>query len=191
MPKLAIAGLLVLAAMAASASAQNLLVNGNFDTNLDGWQFPDATPTWAALDIDGSPSSGSAYYANAQAAASTQLVVLSQCTPITEAGAYLVTAFGLAATGQANGHLVGSYTLDVHHTDCSGGFVALGGNYIATTGQWESFQSPAIIVTPPAPPLMSINVLLRVDKIDAGGSFAGNFDAISLVRDTIFMEGFD
>ena len=191
-PKFAAAcGLLAFAAVTMPAIAQDLLVNGGFDSSLNGWQFPDAMPAWVPLDIDGSPGSGSAYYDNAQATGGTQLVVLSQCVPVTEAGAYLVTAYGLAATGQANGHLVGSYTLDLHHTDCSGGFSALGGDYIAATGQWEAFRSAAIVVSPPAPALMSINVLLRVDKTDAGGNFAGYFDAVSLIRDTIFMGPFD
>jgi hypothetical protein len=183
--------LLVVMGLPACASAQNLLSNGSFDTDLGGWQFKDATPTWSPMDIDGSPNSGSAYAVNAQASSGTQLVVLSQCVPITLAGAYVVQAWGYAATGQASGHLVGSYTLDVNHTDCSGGFVALGGNYINSAGQWASFNSGAIIVTYPPQPSMSINVALRVDKSDAGGSFAGYFDDVSLVRDTIFDGGFE
>jgi hypothetical protein len=188
----AMCGLLVLAAAPVScALAQNLLSNGDFATDLSGWQFPDATPSWSPFDIDGSTDSGSAHAANSQANADTMLVMLSQCVPITQAGLYIVRAWGYAATGQSNGHLVAGYTLDLHHTDCSGGFSAVGGDYIATASQWGSYSSGAVLRIDAPQPLMSINVLLRVDKTDAGGSFGGYFDAISLVRDTIFIDSFE
>src|SRR5215475_4218049 len=102
--------MLIAAAMPIRASAQNLLSNGDFDNDLSGWLFPDSTPTWSSFDIDGSPNSGSAHGVNAQAGADTALVMLSQCVPITLAGAYVAHASGYAATGQSSGHLVGAYT---------------------------------------------------------------------------------
>lgn len=185
-------GLLVLAAALAScALAQNLLGNSDFATDLSGWQFPDATPSWSPFDVDGSPNSGSAHAVNSQANADTMLVVLSQCVPITQAGLYIVRASGYAATGQSSGHLVAGYTLDLHHIDCSGGFSAAGGDYITTAGQWGSYSTGAVLRIDAPQPLMSINVRLRVDKTDAGGSFGGYFDAVSQIRDTIFINSFE
>src|SRR3954454_2501115 len=55
---------LLIASLTAPATAQNLLVNPNFDTNLFGWQVgvvPGVSVSWnGALDADGSPASGSA-----------------------------------------------------------------------------------------------------------------------------------
>jgi hypothetical protein len=82
-----------LAASATPAGAQNLLSNGDFAARqqLSGWEFSDAMPTWTAFDIDGLASSGSAYFLNDSADPGTQLVVLRQCIPITEAGVYIVS----------------------------------------------------------------------------------------------------
>jgi hypothetical protein len=184
--------LLALAFAPICASAQNLLSNGDFDTDLSDWQFPDATPNWSSFDVDGSPDSGSAYALNMEATAGTQLVVLSQCVPITQAGLYIVRAYGYADTGQSNGDLVAGFKYDLNHTDCSGPYSGLGGNYIRPHGQWSSYSSGnAILISYPLPASMSIEVYLRVDKTDAGGSFGGNFDGVSLIRDTIFIDGFE
>lgn len=183
------------AAAAAPAAVQNLLANGDFASGIElgGWEFPDAMPTYSAFDIDNASDSGSAYALNASTDPFTQLVVLRQCVPITQAGVYILTASGYADTGQsASGNLAASYALAPSQTDCGGGFSTLGGGFIESTGQWTSFASGAAINVPnPPAPSMSIQVLMRVDKNEASGTFGGYFDAISLVRDTLFIDGFE
>jgi hypothetical protein len=57
-----------------------------------------------------------------------------------------------------------------------------------SAGQWAPYSSGSVIrISYPPPPSMSIDVRLRVDKTDAGGSFGGYFDDVSLVRDTVFI----
>jgi hypothetical protein len=51
----------VTALLSANVSAQNLLVNPDFDTDLSGWS---GIGSWSQLDAWGSPSSGSATWIN-------------------------------------------------------------------------------------------------------------------------------
>lgn len=182
-------------ATASAAGAQNLAGNGKFATDLSGWSNPDAVPVWSSFDIDGSPTSGSAYYANTQPNAGTQPVVLEQCVAIAQKGAYIFGVSGYAPGGQtASGNLVGGYAVDVAHADCSGGYSALGGFFFTHMGQWESHststtQNPVLIVS--LNPAASILIELRVYKADASGSFGGYFDDAYVIRDTLFQSGFE
>ena len=177
-------------------AAQNLVTNGQFASDLSGWQFPDATPTWAAYDVAGSASSGSAYFVNTQAASGVTLSVLEQCIPVTQTGAYVFGVSAFTPTGQASaGALLGNYSVDLHHVDCSGGCSTLGGFEIPGLGAWAayatttSFNPPLLVQS--LNPDASIAVELLVQKTPAGGSFGGYFDAVYLIRDTLFMSGFE
>lgn len=186
--------LAILCTLPGVLAAQNLLINGSFekDLGLSGWEFPDSTPVWSSFDIDASPDSGSAYAINTEADPDTQLLVLSQCVPITQAGLYIVGAHGYVDTGQSTGDIAAGFAVDLNHTDCSGGYSIISGNYIPSAGQWGSYSSgTALRISSPPPSLMSVEVYLRIDKTDAGGSFAAYFDDISLVRDTIFIGDFE
>lgn len=196
--RLTSAALGLLAAFASAARAQNLVANGDFATSvaLADWDFPDATPTWMAFDINAAPASGSAYFLNTQAAAGVRQQVLKQCIPITQKGTYIFGVAGYTPTGQASsGNLVGSYAMDLHHADCSGGYNAIGGFYMPSLGAWTTYST----TTPANPPMnvsallpeASILVELGVEKAPANGSFGGYFDAAYLVRDTLFMDGFE
>jgi len=185
-----------IASLADTACAQNLLANGDFDTDFSGWDTPEVMPAWSSFDADGSPSSGSVWFANTQAGTSVRQAVVSQCIPITETGAYI---FGGAAYTPANqastGYLVGGYLVDLHHADCSGGYSAMGGFFMTSLGQWThyattgGFYQPLIV--PSLNPEASILIQFAVEKNDAGGSFGGYFDDAYLIRDTVFVDGFD
>lgn len=184
------------ASIACTAHAQNLLANGNFDTDLSEWNMPDATPSWSSLDVDASPASGSAYFVNTQADANARQVVLLQCIAITEPGVYVFGAAAYTPTGQAGtGYLVGSYAVDLHHADCSGGWSAAGGFFMQSLGEWQRYAATGgmypLLIVPSLNPEASILILFAVEKTEAGGSFGGHFDAAYLIRDTIFDDGFD
>ena len=177
-------------------AAQTLVTNGHFASDLSGWQFPDATPTWVAFDVAGSASSGSAYFVNTQAASGVTLSVLEQCIAVTQTGAYVFGVSAFTPTGQASaGALLGNYSVDLHHVDCSGGYSTLGGFEIPGLGAWAayatttSFNPPLLVQS--LNPDASIAVELLVQKKQAGGSFGGYFDAVYLIRDTLFMSGFE
>ena len=192
----AFAALILCAATMATARAQNLVTNGNFDNDLAAWDFPDATPTWTAFDSAGAAGSGSAYFVNTQAAAGARQLVLRQCIQVTQTGAYVFGVAGYTPSGQAStGNLVGSYSVDLHHADCSGGWNTLGGFYMPSLDAWTEYatdrpSNPAMLVQS-LNPQASIAVELSVEKTPAGGSFGGYFDAISLIRDTLFLDGFE
>jgi hypothetical protein len=184
------------ASIAHAAIAQNLLANGDFDSDLSGWNAPEVTPTWSSFDVDASTASGSAWFANTQAGAGVRQVVIAQCIPITQTGAYIFGGAAYTPTGQAStGYLVGSYLVDVHHADCSGGWSAVGGFFMNSPDQWTryattgGFYRPLIVDS--LNPDASILVEFSVEKTDADGSFGGYFDAIYLIRDTLFFDGFD
>ena len=179
-----------------SASSQNLLANGDFDIDLSGWSTPEVAPTWSGFDVDGSAASGSAWFANTQASAAVRQVVISQCIPITQTGAYIFGGAAYTPTAQAStGFLVGGYLVDVHHDDCSGGWSAVGGFLMDSLGQWKryatsgGFNLPLIVDS--LNPKASILVEFSIEKTEAGGSFGGYFDDAYLIRDTVFMDGFD
>lgn len=188
--------LFLLAASPCTTMAQNLLVNGDFESDLSHWDFPDATPTWTMFDVNGSPSSGSAYFENTQAAAGTRQIVLRQCVQVVETGAYVFGVSGYTPLAQdSNGNLLGDYYVDLHHADCSGGFSAVGGFYLPSLGTWQTYatttqSNPAMLVQSLNPDA-SIMVELIVEKLPAGGSFGGYFDAVYVLRDTLFTDGFE
>jgi hypothetical protein len=79
-PALAIT--LALAGPITILSAQNLLANPDFDTSLTGWQAIPAGYWDAAMDADGSPTSGSARVSTGTVSAGVY-PILSQCVPLT------------------------------------------------------------------------------------------------------------
>jgi hypothetical protein len=179
--------------LAGDALGQNLIFNGDFASNIHGWNHPDALPSWKSLDADGSMQSGSAYYANTQAAGATRVNVLSQCIPTYDPGVYLMGASGYIPTGQSNGDLVFSYSLFVPSGQCLGAPGASGTFSLSEFGAWQVFSNttfPLNVSIQPNTPA-SILLTLGVEKVDVGGSLAGYFDNIYLIRDTLFLDGFE
>jgi len=184
------------ASIAHASVAQNLLANGDFDTDLSGWNTPEVTPTWSSFDVDGAAASGSAYFVNTQADAGVRQAVIAQCIVITQPGAYIFGGSAYTPTGQAStGYLVGGYLVDLHHSDCSGGWSATGGFFMQSLGAWThyattgGFYQPLIVYS--LNPEASIFIEFSIEKTEAGGSFGGYFDAAYLIRDTVFIDGFD
>lgn len=185
-----------IASIAQIANAQNVLANGDFDTDLSSWDTPVVTPTWSSFDIDGSPDSGSAWFANTQSGASVRQIVISQCIPIAETGAYIFGGAAYTPTGQTStGYLVGGYAVDLQHADCSGGWSAVGGFFMSSLGQWTHYATTGgfyqPLMVPSLNPSASILIQFSVEKTEADGSFGGYFDDAFLIRDTVFMDGFD
>lgn len=181
----AVAGLLLAAAFA--CPAQNMLANGDFDADLTGWIASGSPPAvWDGFDVDNRPGSGSALLTNQSASANQRLYPLRQCIESPPVGSYVLYASGYLVGGTA-GRLVISY--GVHNTsDCSGtGFTAIGGYYLGAADQW---QRNAIGV-PVDHAQSSIEVSLGIEKDPAGGQFQGYIDAVHLLPDAIFADGFE
>lgn len=187
----------VLVAASGVASAQNLVVNGDFDEDLSGWLVDPAAapaPAWVAVDVDGLAASGAARLANASAEASARLYPLEQCIRLTRPGPYRIVARGSIPPGQGGGRLVVSYWFSLDNPDCPQwqGAQASGGNYIATVGSWGRYeQAIAADLPSPIPPDAMIKISLGIEKDAAGGEFFGYVDAVAVVGDPVFADGFD
>jgi len=180
----------LLAMLPALAGAQNMLVNGGFDADLSGWDFPDATPVWTSFDIADAPDSGSALATNAATTPDSTVVVLRQCLPITKAGLYTLRASVFVPTGQVDGEAIASYGYGMS-ADCSTGFFGLGGFFMPSMGVWKTYDSGTKINVPSDLPVISMFIQVRLDKTPDAGVFEAYFDNVSLIYDGIFDDGFE
>ena len=184
--------ILFMMTLPAIAPAQNLLANGDFAGDLNGWQFPDAQPAWSSFDVHGAPNSGSAFGTNSAADAGARVHVLRQCIPIAQPGLYVLCVSAFTPTGQVDGNLLFTAIARANSPDCSGAFFNESGQFLPSIGQWQRYTSGTFLqISGPLAPNTTIEVLLGIDKTSAGGSFSGYFDAASLSLDPIFANGFE
>lgn len=120
-----------LLAAAATAHAENLLVNPGFDRSLQGWTVihDGATTAWQQPDADGSPGSGSAKV-TFTAQGFLRVKAFSQCVPVTAGTPYALSAKIRTQTPQAALFMAIGVEFDTS-ADCTG--TALGGNGLPLT----------------------------------------------------------
>lgn len=163
-----------------AASAQNLLVNPNFDTSLAGWQtpfVPGATASWdGTRDADGSPTSGSAKGVWSGPTVTGLVPVVSQCVEVTPGATYIHGGKIFIPSGQpTSGSAFFLATVFSTH-GCSG--PPPPGPFLPTpivTAQNTWIESTATIV-PFGPSLL----LLAYIAPDTGGNFQASFDDVVL-----------
>jgi hypothetical protein len=184
-------GALLFAMLPALAAAENLIVNGTFDSDLSGWQNLGAgLVEWSPLDFPVDGDSGSALLGNNAAAAGTRLTVLRQCLQVaTPSHAYRLGAAGLHPSGQGGGRLLFSYGFR-STPDCSGGAFVLGGLFFAVTDVWN-VQQAFVIRDRPVPAGSSIEFLVSIEKDAAGGLFLGHVDAVHVTVDGLLLARFE
>jgi hypothetical protein len=172
-PGLALAALL----LAGQATAQNLLVNGDFSTALGRSSWLE-TGTWLAEDWQGAPGSGSLRITNDFTAESVLLG--RQCVPIEAGRRYRLAASLRAAPGQFAGATTAAVTVAWwNRSDCySGGVVASTLGVVANqTGAWERL-GPTPLLAPAG--AAGADVRLQVFKSAGSGSFTADFDGLLL-----------
>jgi len=175
---------LVLVAAIAMASARGagaeLITNGTFDQDIDGWSDPIADPNttiqWFAWDVHSSPSSGSLLVTTNMAEAG--LDGPWQCVATTP-GSHTASAAAEVNTSILKVDPFVEMTLDFFATpDCSGGALEGGGYAVALiTVGWETLTAPAVA------PADTQSARLR---FLVGGTYDGKadsafFDDVSLV----------
>jgi hypothetical protein len=180
----ALAFLLLAAVVRCVADEASLLANGAFAADLSGWQKAGAA-TWTSYDRYGAANSGSAYVSNTSAGANTRVPVLRQCIPVTQRGVFLFGASSYVPATAVQGNLVAS-TIAHLSNDCSGGGNA-SGIFLPSVDAWQDYSSSINVMYVPG----SIELTLSVDKTDAGATFAGYFDAVYLIDDTLFSGDFE
>ena len=182
--------LTLLLAFPAASSAANLLLNPEFDTNLTGWNQPFGVPVvWSSTDHGSSPVSGSALVTNDDDPSSGGVAIaLEQCVPVLPQRTYLFGGQIHLPAGQpdfsAGVFLVDTFT----NASCSGAFVGTASVHQFESGAW--LRSAGTVTT--AAGVQSMLFSLGVGK-DAGVSVPvqGYFDALFVLPDLVFADGFD
>jgi len=166
--------ILMVTAAASPAVAQNLVVNPDFDIDTSGWVGPGV---WDMLDVDGSPTSGSATYVitstgSSGAAFVRQCVILDPMIGGYDFSVWTYVASGQTATGYARSDLVW-YT----DTLCdSGSFLGFDEfSHSSLLDVWE--QSGGSVFTPPT--ALSVRVT-AVNQSFGDGDFQVYVDGFSL-----------
>jgi hypothetical protein len=170
---------LLAASISASALAQNLLLNGNFDTSISSWDQNDpgaGTTVFSPLDAGGSASSGSVLVTNNSAPIGGNPGVF-QCRPATPGASYDYGAKARVALGQLE---LDAYILVNFFANptCSGSGIGASSAHFTPSGSWQGltvtgFTAPAGTVT--------VSLRLLLFKRVAGGSVTANFDDAFLV----------
>jgi hypothetical protein len=170
----------LLAGWAASASAQNLLVNPNFDTSLAGWQttsVPGATSAWdGTRDADGSPTSGSAKGIWSSPTFSGLVPVVSQCVEVTPGMTYTHGGKIFIPSGQPTSGSAFFLAIVFPNHGCSGPpppSPFLPTPIVTAVGTWT--ESTAAIA-PFGPSLLMTAYM----EASTGGNFQANFDDMVL-----------
>lgn len=173
--------------------AQNLVLNGEFDDSLLGWENTGGTSmtaAWSPADANASLQSGSARITNISPGASNG-VTLSHCVPVNSGQRY---AYGgkvriPSGAGQDIDNVAVVSLRWYSGPDCTtpnGGAVNAGGSP-QNFNQWVS-QSDTATARPGA---RSVEVRALLTKFPAGGSFIAHFDDITLTTPSIFQNGFE
>jgi len=187
----AIAGAALAAALAfasVTASAANLIVNGSFDSNVDGWSVgASATNIWfdSGNDADGSPTSGA--MAMSTSDGSNANLVASQCITTLEGNAYAFSVEVLPNTADTFGMTCSAYA----STDCSGesgGDASISG----TTGDskgWITLESEEPFVVPSGTHSVSCSITTTQPLRLAKGAAQPNGFAVAIYADNVVFQG--
>lgn len=182
--------LLALLAVSSTGGAQQLIANGDFDSGLSGWDVSVVGTTWAPFDYAGA-SSGSVLVTNDLATAGAATINLTQCVVLPKAGRYVVSANGYLPAGQASGNLYVNRILHLPTTTCQGIGDGLGFLLPATIGAWSQVSTSIEIDDIDALAGASIEVRMGIQKTPAGGSIQGYIDAVRVIYDPVFVDGFE
>jgi len=168
----------LLIAAAGRAAGQNLLTNGSFEGNLDGWGTWTVASYDSTLDATGTSGSGSV---TASAAAASVLNVVAQCVAVSGSTQYTAGGKIYIASGQTTIAYGAFVTGFFSSADCSGTAMDEGGwlaDHAGTAGSWVSFKDD---FTSPSS-ARSLNLVVNVRNLNSAGSSAipVNFDDLYL-----------
>jgi hypothetical protein len=183
--------LMALLAVSSTGGAQELILNGDFDSDLSGWTVSDAPgTTWVAFDYAGALS-GSAQFANDMTTAGGATINLTQCVVLAKAGRYVISANGFLPAGQASGNLYVNPILHIPTTTCQGLGGGIGFLLPATIGSWSQEIRSIEIDDIDALAGASLEVRMGIQKTPADGSIQGFMDAVRVIYDPVFAGGFE
>lgn len=190
---LRVTGLALLASLSSVALGQNLLENPNFDQNLNAW-LVDVGPgsaVWSGQDAANDPASGSIYMTNLSGP--NQGVVVEQCVPVVSGETYWFSAWAMApsSTGQPIANKVAVAIRWYNDPTCIssiGGSISQGP--VPTQFDTWTLSGPTSRIAPPG--AFGVKFRLLVSNYPQGGNgTAGWFDALLMVPEKIFADGFE
>ena len=181
--------LLLAAGSQSELFCQNVVANGQFDSDLSSWSAVSGIgfAHWDSLDADGNPHSGTVLISN-DALSDHMDTSIDQCVPVMGGKSYFfaadihpdnITPFGPSGTRQPL-HTGQAYVLFNFYTRASCGgvpssdFVFLGAD---STNEWQSLTRNFITPASAVSALVTVSVL----KGPGGGNVSAHFDNIFLV----------
>ena len=156
---------------AGAASADNVLVNGGFASDVSGWTSPpDAFATWVASDATGSPTSGSAQVTSIAGQGGT-ITGLYQCVAAVPGTSY---DFGARARVDAATGVTAFVMLSFFSgAGCAGTELSRSSSDSPPIGSWDLVGGKGATAPDGA---ASMRLLLAVQKAAAGGQATALFD---------------
>lgn len=176
---------LLVSLLAGTLSAQNMVVNPDFDLNADGWVILPAA-SWTSFDRENSPDSGSVFFANS-GTGNGGYTFASQCIelPVLEDG-YIFGAFLYIAPGSTTGGISYSSLWWYSGSGCSSFITADSSTQISNTGVWTISRASGV------PPGGTQSALITFTNQRYGdGSFDVYVDSAFLEPARIFSNGFE
>jgi len=167
------------------ASAQNMLTNPDFDTDLAGWG---GNGWWDQEDAFGSPTSGSATWINDWSSAGS--IYEDQCVPVpSDFKAYDLAGYVYIPTGQpVNGGRTYVYLAFYSEADCDQPMEILRTEIFTDLGTWELLTMTDWV------PVGAVSARVGLANYkDSPGDFQVHHDSIFFGRSAewVFADGFE
>lgn len=179
--------------IALPAASQDLLANGNFDTDTASWTLSfgidPARVRWLADDVAGSLQSGSVELTNVGPGNGGFKRTLEQCVPVNADERYLLTGWGKVPADQPGNGGMFLVALPYQFEGCTG--PPSGSFNSSSAGPNDTWE----VMTDSFETFSSTQSLLIAAAIGKEQGFdedvTGQIDAVSLVTDAILRSGFE
>ena len=178
-------GALLLAAvlfMPRASAAANLVINGDFDTQIFSWDLMINIDTagWSSQDASGSSSSGSARLTRTIEHTAGNGTALRQCVAVEAGRTYDFASKTFLPSGQPVGLQAGSQIVWFASDDCTSGFIDRTAFVpIVDVGTWVDFEDNDIVAPPGT---LAAQIQLSVFG-PVGSAYRAHFDDIVLEAD--------
>lgn len=179
--------------LCAPLTAQNVVVNGTFDSDFTGWTDLSGTNSaaaWSSFDADDSGSSGSADLTNLLMNGGSS-AILSQCFDVNPGD---LLTFGLQVfqpSGQGGEGQAGFRSRFFPESGCMGSFLTGPSEYVASNvfDQWVPTTESAVVPGG----FVSVKLYLAVIGSPGGTEFGAFFDNVDMTVTTglIFADDFE
>jgi len=166
--------------IALPTSAQNLLTNGAFNSDLSGWSVQDnenVATRWDSQDAGGSPNSGSVSVTNQGEPSGVLRSGATQCVNLVPGGRYRFRGDVLIPSGQSEAGWTDISLFFFSAENCNNGFITGTGVRADQRGSWQQASMDMNVPTD----ARSVRVGLGVNKQEAGGALQAFFDRIFVI----------